>query len=368
MYLPEDIILEILSRLPVKSLIRFRCVCKSWNTLPNNSRFITNHFRTFSSIEGSEFLLVSRREVTTNKRVVSLMKNDGNDTFVDQNLQLFLNVEFGHVRLIGPCNGVICLYGFPDNIALWNPMLRDFKILPRSQVPRPSGSKVRGGDLGFGFDSTTRTFKVMQILFCISTDRLIYHVEIYYSNTNSWRKFERVIPANIMFINIWSMVYKNETFCWWANDWENYDEMILSFDMRKEIFKKTPFPCGIEVIGGENKKTRAILPIKESISLIVYSTKKIDKVFDIWIMNELGENREGWIKVSSIGPISGVERPLGFWNVNEFVLESSGGELIMYDPKNRNIKKYGIYGKRNRLEALVYKESLFPVNEDYANL
>ncbi|KAI3457669.1 hypothetical protein Pfo_014332 [Paulownia fortunei] len=368
MSLPEDVIVEILSRLPVTSLIRFKCVCKSWNIMINNPMFISKHHQTISSKEGSEVVLISRRDNVTNERVISLLRNDGNHTFVDQHLPTFLNDMFGHVRLIGPCNGIVCLYGFPDNIALWNPSIREFKTLPPSLVLRPPNAKVRGGDLGVGFDSTTHDLKVMQILFCVSVNRrLVYQVEIYSSRTNTWRKYESIVPANIMYYNLWSMVYKNETFCWWAQDSSDV-EVILSFGMSKEVFQKTPLPSNIEALGGQHRTTRAILPLKQSVALIVYRLQEFDKIFDVWIMNGLGGNSESWSKLMSIGPLSRVERPLGFWNNDEFILESSNGELVLYNRTNQEIKNLGVYGKRSRLEVLVYKESLFSVNEVYANL
>ena len=41
--LPEEVIYEILTWLPVKSLIQFRCVSKSWNSIITNPIFITTH-------------------------------------------------------------------------------------------------------------------------------------------------------------------------------------------------------------------------------------------------------------------------------------------------------------------------------------
>ncbi|GLT54820.1 hypothetical protein SLA2020_279860 [Shorea laevis] len=40
-YLPEELVLNILSRLSPKSLFRFRCVCKTWRTLIGNPDFFT---------------------------------------------------------------------------------------------------------------------------------------------------------------------------------------------------------------------------------------------------------------------------------------------------------------------------------------
>ncbi|XP_027171422.1 F-box protein At3g07870-like [Coffea eugenioides] len=366
MNLPEDILLQILSWLPAESLIRFKCVCKAWYALLEDQNFIYTHVNNMINPirrNVNAHLLISCRSSMTNKRVISLSRDSSLDRFINQDLPPFFSNNFGQIRLIGPCNGIICLYGYPDQIALCNPSIGQFKILPPSQVSRPHDIKVRGGDIGIGFDSKIKDYKVIQILFCISNQSgLYYHVEIYSLGTDSWRKYDAAVPANVMYTNMWSMVYKNETFCWWAQNGNT--EVILSFNMSKEIFQETPLPSDIECFGGRHRTTRSIVPLNESIALIVYRMKEKEKVFDVWVMNELvlgAHEKSTWTKQLSIGPISGVERPLGFWKSGELVLENCSRELVLYDRKTKEIKNLGLHGKRDRLEVLVYYDSIVSV-------
>ena len=46
-HLPDDIVLDILARLPVKSLLRFRCVRKSWYFRITSPNFISTHLNMF---------------------------------------------------------------------------------------------------------------------------------------------------------------------------------------------------------------------------------------------------------------------------------------------------------------------------------
>ncbi|KAG5001241.1 hypothetical protein JHK87_022313 [Glycine soja] len=39
----HDLIVEILLRLPIKSLLRFKCVCKSWLSFISNPHFVKSH-------------------------------------------------------------------------------------------------------------------------------------------------------------------------------------------------------------------------------------------------------------------------------------------------------------------------------------
>ena len=48
--LPWELIEEILSRVPLKSLVRLSVVCKRWNVILDDKRFINNHKETFRFI------------------------------------------------------------------------------------------------------------------------------------------------------------------------------------------------------------------------------------------------------------------------------------------------------------------------------
>lgn len=44
----EDVIVEILSRLPVKSLLRYRCACEFWYALIKSPRLISRHLKNYN--------------------------------------------------------------------------------------------------------------------------------------------------------------------------------------------------------------------------------------------------------------------------------------------------------------------------------
>ena len=63
-----DLIEEILIRLPIKSLLRFRCVCKEWNSLiQENNDFIKKHMSRATPVlvEESHFICHSEFKTTT---------------------------------------------------------------------------------------------------------------------------------------------------------------------------------------------------------------------------------------------------------------------------------------------------------------
>lgn len=67
--LPEDIILDILLRLPVKSIGRFQCACKSWRATISDQSFIRAHLeRTASRWDHDSTFVIF--PVTLDRRVV----------------------------------------------------------------------------------------------------------------------------------------------------------------------------------------------------------------------------------------------------------------------------------------------------------
>ena len=164
-YLPEEVVQEILNRLPVKSLIRFRCVSKSWNSLITASSFINSHLtRSLSLVPNSNTLVVRSCTASESKVVESynFIHDDNND---DSLLNPFQNIEFSSssfCKLIGYANGLFCLYE-QDRYVLWNPSIRKCFTLPKSSL-----TLIRGHHYcrsAFGFDSLSNDYKVVTIDF-----------------------------------------------------------------------------------------------------------------------------------------------------------------------------------------------------------
>ncbi|BFG36867.1 hypothetical protein CerSpe_231410 [Prunus speciosa] len=76
--LPEDMALNILSRLPPKSLVRFKCVHKSWQNMINNPHFITTHLSNSSGTSSSLFFkrsVLKNTETNDRETLLTLVSN-----------------------------------------------------------------------------------------------------------------------------------------------------------------------------------------------------------------------------------------------------------------------------------------------------
>ncbi|KAJ9536742.1 hypothetical protein OSB04_un000046 [Centaurea solstitialis] len=131
-WLEFDIQVEILKRLPVKSLIQFRSVCKEWKSLIDSSPFIADHNNV-----GQEHLMI-RYEVEdkTGSEVKYVCFVDDYDSFPENKFApdippIFRLFRPFNTTIHSPC-GLLCLEGLlrePDNsethmVVLWNPSIR----------------------------------------------------------------------------------------------------------------------------------------------------------------------------------------------------------------------------------------------------
>ncbi|KAK8524837.1 hypothetical protein V6N13_015836 [Hibiscus sabdariffa] len=355
--LPEALVLEILSKLPVKSLTRFRCVCKPWSSSFQTPLFITKHLQ--NNLRNNNLNLLHKGFCGDTRDGVysfsQLSTEKGRNFSVKQNFHLpFSGKGWSNLAVDGPCNGILCLEldDGRDKAALWNPSTREFKILPQSPVQDSTSFDCLG--LGFGYDSRTDDYKVVRFVvnyFEEDSDagsmfEHNYQVELYSLRSDSWKEisYPGVDPHNSPPFNC----YINGVYYWHAT--ESSGHLILSFDMVNEKFSTLPLPQTSE---GFNSH---LLDFNGLLGAIFYPGGGTETSFDLWVMNE------SWTKQFSIESVPGVEMLLGFWKNGELFIESLDHELVLFDPSTRELKNLGIHASKRSMQITAYVESLVPIN------
>uniref|UniRef100_A0A5B7AFI7 Putative F-box protein CPR30-like n=1 Tax=Davidia involucrata TaxID=16924 RepID=A0A5B7AFI7_DAVIN len=357
--LPKDIIIDILSRVPVRSLLRFKSVCKSWYALFKNPNFITKHFnQTNSHTTNTYFLYTSRRSTTDNgDRSISLLSSS--ETF---DIPIDLDIPFLSIskpfRISGSCNGLVCLSIVPlaSIILLWNPATRVFKHLPPSPIARPQSLPIKVV-LGFGFDPNTNDYKVLRVVYyCYPLSQ----VELYSLSTNSWKEIKTDMRF-LIFESSGSVIFKGR-FHWTAVGFQelNGREVIVSFDMDDEVFRYIMLPTFRFSDDDGDRFRWHLVVFKECLGVVVCSKNGHNKKFDIWVMNEYGVTGS-WAKYVSFGPYPRINRMLRCGINGEVLLEKDHGELILYDPATETIKDLGSNGVVCWSDVFIHVESLLPI-------
>lgn len=374
--LPEDVVMEILSRLPVKSLMRFKCVNKAWYFLIRNPDFIAKHLFWATSDKRHRRSLLNREHEITRTPWVSLHSNETLEVSRYVDLLQFFPGDVGELDVFGPCNGILCLFGVHaelnndvgdrgprDGLVLWNPATRESKTLPIIQRPAEM-STTFSICLGFGLDPRTGDLKVIRIL---NFNFLRCQVEVYSLRTDSWRVINTSVNPKYDINCPRFPSYLSGVHYWWAFERGGWvpsakaRRLILSFDMSNEVFQEIALPPLTKRTSFE-----AIAVINDSVALISERNHFIDsggKFYDIRVMNESGEERT-WTLMFTVGRSPHFSSLIEIRDNGFFLLRNKNGWLVLYDPRTQELRELPIYGSslHHPFQVVSYTETLFMLN------
>ncbi|XP_060181111.1 F-box/kelch-repeat protein At3g23880-like [Lycium barbarum] len=357
--LPEELIIEILLRLPVKSLLKFRSVSKSWLALISTPEFINTHLSI--SANNQRLVLTHHKFVLTssvhkyqyNIESCSLSSLLNNDSVIESfDLDYPMNNPLKNVWIVGSVNGLICLaIGFTD-LFLWNPSTRNFKKLPDSRpTGRPACFKY-----GFGYDECHDDYKVIG-MFCYIHGRSRHvEVKLYSLKSDYWRTHDEDFSGEIQFARTGKFV--NGRIYWANNDCRDLHKewKIISIDLADEKWGKVEQPCYDE---GYNFLLLGALGSDLSVFCNYPRTHT-----DVWVMKQYGV-KESWTKMYTIRYPSDLEN-LFSSGISPTLFMSNKGEILLmrrstfmrYNPKDESIRYTKVAKFRFCIEADIHIESL----------
>ncbi|XP_030965027.1 F-box/kelch-repeat protein At3g23880-like [Quercus lobata] len=370
-YLPEEVVINILSRLPPKSLIRFKCVSKTWRSLIGTpdliSRNLINHSTLISKSEDPNnplfFLVKATDKIDTSKHTFSFLSYDNLDP--EYTSEVILNLpQPNHglnLDIVGSSSdGLLCLC-FASTIYLWDPTTSSVleplpPITPREMV------NVDFHSVGFGFDSTSNDFKVVRLLnvhFRSATNLLhiSQEAEVYSVSSGSWRQLDPQVAHVPNGIHTQSRVtmYLDGNFFWCATPLpldNNEDEKIVRFDFAREVFKSTSFPDAC-VIGDYSSWKTTLTALNGSVAMLVYPFgKEVEMLcFDIWVLFEFGV-RESWTKLIRIGPSLDLESHWDFGGMERCLWRAKKGSWCCMILLQTQARFFHLMGLRDRYKLL----------------
>ncbi|KAF2293426.1 hypothetical protein GH714_001649 [Hevea brasiliensis] len=364
-HLPQELLAEILSRLPVKSILICRCVSKTWYSLITNPSFITHHLKkTAARNSGLLFFSYCNREPCPPFR-----KNESYLLYPDE---LFASpVEEldcpckgfkGLFDIVGSCNGVFCLsYGYYAP-ALWNPSVRKIVNIPRPNVTFTSHGFHKHSH-GFGFDSSTGDYKLVRIVYLpdsnLNFDKIPPLVEIYSLRSRGWRKVDNDLKCVIPDFS--TSAFLNGTCHWVATKPPNGPDVcdaILSFSLGEEVFGEMEVPDCLA------KKYHYInVAVSDgSLLLVAFTETTEERCFSVWMMKEYGVPGS-WTKLFNISHLADIRRFIAFRQSGEVLLVNGGEELFFYDPKTEEFSYTEIWGTPSSFYLDTLVESLVLLDE-----
>ncbi|CAB4294076.1 unnamed protein product [Prunus armeniaca] len=328
-YIPEEILIDILLRLPVKSLVRFMCVCKSWSNLIESSSFIGRHLNRNVKNHGLTFLVGLECTEVKPKIRHSIFSNE---TFKATCL------DMGGFGLYGSSNGLVCLscksLDLDCPVTICNPSIMKFVRLPVTNVSCPPKYQYRCV-LTFGFNSRLNDYKVVRLV-TFTRGKKCNEVEVYSLSTNSWKSIG-VIPPWIYSLGWHSGHAVSDGIAYWIMGQGEDDSFhLVSFDTGSEVFEQVLLPEaiveGLEGVEGE------IQAYKESVCLLQCERSEPELHVGIWVLQEKCLNKMHTVVIPGMWPM-----PLGFKTNDELLVNYVGkkGEiyLAIYNLQTKQINE-----------------------------
>ncbi|KAL4362268.1 hypothetical protein GQ457_04G024960 [Hibiscus cannabinus] len=292
--LPQELILDILSRLPTPTLVQSRSVSRAWHILIRDKALVNKHFNRLLGNDPT-FILKIRDQPPQNQLYFGDFSSDV--TIMTKKLTMPPLPSF---HLVSSCNGLLCLRGTHASfglICIYNPFTRDYIELPKLIAKHPSHHV---GVLGFGLDATTDKYKVVEVLykgitrrdFTSSSPSVESVVHILSVGSPTWRNL-----GNFPFHFMWqkSQVLVNGKLHWMSYpDKNNAANLIMSFDLADEQFQEVPMPDCIS----SDRDLHELVVLRGCLSAVSFDEE--NKELEIWVMKEYGV-RESWVKEFSIG-------------------------------------------------------------------
>ncbi|OMO69407.1 hypothetical protein COLO4_29077 [Corchorus olitorius] len=361
--LPKDISMEILERLPIKSFVRFKAVCKSWKSLISSPYFTDCHFDR-SAANSNKLGIVLEEYSDSNKCSIFFHTLDfsatslGETTIVEHPI-----TECEQANLLSWCRDLLLLrVKCFHKLLLWNPSTREGKEVPNTLHSYDYDyQSIYASALGYDF--TLKTHKIVVIL---QTGRRWRFFSVYNVKTDKWEKnlfvdknhheAARFKDKPITLANgapHWLICYP--VLC------DTCYYKIEYFDFALNKFEEIPQPDdGDYCISGKT----ANLFDKGGCLCIGYHTRL---AFKVWVMREYGM-KESWSKEMIFDTsIHGHHYPICFAKtinvslVEEYVAEEKRCRFAIYDydDKERGIELEFLTGRElTNKGAFAFVESL----------
>ncbi|XP_026394209.1 putative F-box protein At1g46984 [Papaver somniferum] len=318
-FLPEEIIFDILTRLPTESVLECKLVCQTWRSLIDRPSFPQKHLTHLNHPCKSKLSYIYLNMWNHgNKHLYSFNYTDDwirpKEKPIDNNLYYFeydenwiqneekpidrmtmfcLNPMFDSFIVLGSFNGVVCIHECrndqPDGIAcIFNPITQEYCFLP------DKNHWCLYLSVGFGYLPSTDEYKIVSIYGC---DLNFVLVEVYtVGSGNGWRfigKFN---------FSLYSRFGEVGVFANGALYWRDRGKIVV-FDLANEKFLENLSPPPMLLENDCDDKT--VIGVSRGILFyaVNQTTEEGEELFDVWLLNKKQQGERlslGWSKEFSL--------------------------------------------------------------------
>ncbi|XP_058189578.1 F-box protein At3g07870-like [Rhododendron vialii] len=340
--LPASIISDILSRLPTKTIIGCKSICKSWRNLLLEPYFANLH------LSRSPTSLIIHQKGSyipeSDSDIVNLLEfqdeSDGQNLRYDPVMKFDLRICYpdGQILLVGSVNGLLCFCDYTNEcLFICNPTVRQYVTVPEPKHKTRYPSMIV---YGFGFSSISGQYKLVQIYQKALSDPALGNCsyenlgEVYTLGTGKWRSIGTV-PFGYD-LRLYSVTL-NGNIHWLICDME-CPYSICAFDIENESFRGFSYVPGLS--RGTLYKSLGLL---EGRLCVCDNSSNSDLV--IRVMKEYGVS-ESWTKEIVIRLESDLTcllyaqvTPIKVWRNGDILMLWRDDFLCSYNPERNSLEQ-----------------------------
>ncbi|MBA0762401.1 hypothetical protein Gotri_012018 [Gossypium trilobum] len=248
--LPHEMTIEILLRLSVKDLLRFKCVSKPWCSSIDDPDFIKLHLSHSVKTNTNHSLILRHCEYHFFSVNYDSLKTT-------QRLNHPLGEQKTPIKILGTCNGLLAVIDDNGRIFLWNPSTRKSQVLPSTEIefsspsiffPRSNFSSAssffpRSTYYGFGYDPISDDYKLVRMVQLHGNNKGYLHSEakVYSLRSNCWRRIKDFCFYLILHRKFG--ILANNALHWMVfKTPQSWKQNLVGFDLGTEEFRFLELP------------------------------------------------------------------------------------------------------------------------------
>ncbi|KAL5724776.1 hypothetical protein ACHQM5_007996 [Ranunculus cassubicifolius] len=240
----EDLSIELLSRLPAKPLLRFKCVSKGWQTIISDVSFRRTHLKTSKPIVSGFFFQEKFQWCNDDIESINYISVDSEKSSIYNTILDFLPEK---VVLMASTNGLLCCrscnHANHSLIYICNPSNKEYMTLEWAGINKAA-------DVALVFDpvqdclGVSTCFKLVSLYWTEAEEedemQSYYSFKVYSSKSREWKAMERTCLCNF------SLLKNKGIFANGYLHWLTTGDKIITFDVKNEESRLIDVPPGVQ--------------------------------------------------------------------------------------------------------------------------
>ncbi|XP_065870156.1 F-box/LRR-repeat/kelch-repeat protein At1g09650-like [Euphorbia lathyris] len=364
---PSKILQNILSRLDVKTLLRFKLVSKPWLSLISSPDFYDSH----SSESQKKLHLLLRSTISHDNDSgysYQFYSAKFNGTANSVHTTTFTAMVDGAIKLVLPsCRGLVC-FATESRVYVYNPATLRLLTLPFFSPN--SGTRVCG--FGFGYVGASKSYKVVRFFYRKYSKKIECSVlKFQFGAKDSevvWEVLEQACPY---FVQEFSRPAFVSDTIYWKIDWyqnrmqnrcpspSHNNHNILSFNIEDDNFAVIPNPSDWKYRQeSEPYKWTQLVNLDNMLCMVQISAANAQ----IWMRRDQEWQKGGVIDFEGLGPtLIGAAVCIK----DGEIIFSSHHNLVFYNIRTRRFRRVQISSNANAHDLVTYWESLFLLGDSH---